>query len=136
MKAKQDNQGFSKLSSDLQTPPTKLYSPFNIYENSVTKSTNQGSVTRARSKRKMILNGNESRISLEPETDISFLDSPKDRIALRHKKHLTQATKFAFDSPTGRLRESVKDVEHLQQCIEEISHAIRAKEITNNKCDI
>lgn len=55
-------------------------------------------------------------------------ESPKNRIALRHKKHLLHANKFAFDSPTGRLRETVKDVEQFQQCIEDISKAIRARD--------
>lgn len=53
--------------------------------------------------------------------------TPKQRIALQHKKHLMQANKFAFDSPTGKFRETVKDVEQFQQCIEDISQAIRSQ---------
>lgn len=53
--------------------------------------------------------------------------TPKQRIALQHKKHLTHANKFTFDSPTGKFRETVKDVEQFQQCIEDISQAIRSK---------
>lgn len=55
--------------------------------------------------------------------------TPKQRIALRHKKHLMQANKFTFDSPSGKLRETVKDVEQFQQCIEDISKAIRARDL-------
>lgn len=54
--------------------------------------------------------------------------TPKHRVALQHKRHLLQANKFTFDSPAGRLRETVKDVEHFQQCIEDISKAIRARD--------
>lgn len=62
------------------------------------------------------------------KNDLSLDKTPKDRIALRHKKHLLHANTFAaFDSPAGRLRETVKDVEQFQQCIEDISAAIRAR---------
>lgn len=54
--------------------------------------------------------------------------TPKQRVASQHKKHLVQASKFIFDSPAGRLKETVKDVERFQQCIEDISKAIRARD--------
>lgn len=146
MKAKHESQAFSKLTNELQTPPTKLYSPFNIYTDSCTKtapeSAKKGQQATTRSKRKLnLILQRTKRLERRPTVDLDSsiepdrsLDSqmtsetPKCRIALRHKKHLTQAQQFTFDSPTGRFKETVKDVEHLQQCIEKISQAIRLRD--------
>jgi len=119
MKARQESKAFSKLTNELATPPTKLYSPFNIYTDS--------SVKASKSRRKLVLNGNKG--DKDKDCSMSSADeTPKSRIVLRHKRHLMQANRFTFDSPTGRLRETVKDVERFQQCIEDISDAIRSRE--------
>lgn len=147
MKAKHESRAFEKLTDELITPPTKLYSPFNIYNTpgSAVKKANERK-EKLKSKRRLNLSKNNKQSPIDKKNDsgnYSMADqnnggsggnkrSPKGRISLQHKKHLIQANKFAFDSPTGRLRETVKDVEHFQQCIEDISKAIRER----NKPDL
>lgn len=125
MKARQERQAFGKLTNEVTSPPTKLYSPFNIYTDSASKPRKEPT---AKSKRKLDMTDTNKR-SGEFDQNCSMMSvdevTPKHRVALQHKKHLLHANKFTFDSPTGRLRESVKDVEHFQQCIEDISKAIR-----------
>lgn len=188
IKAKQDNKAFTKLTNEAATPPTKLYSPFNIYtpncsgileeeegEISELDAANPRRVQlnrKAKSKRKLSLtqgqgkkrtkakaqlqqrptgssldstsesiedSGFNGSLSLSGRGDESMTtnydqktenreETPKGRISHRHKRHLMQVNKFAnFESPAGRLRETVKDVERFQQCIEDISSAIRAR---------
>lgn len=144
MRAKQDSQGFAKLTNECATPPTKLYSPFNIYLESSSRDAKRKQALQ-RNKAVLLgeldggqpngLAGGHFNISMELECDqqpmdVSMRESEtpaKVRIALQHKKHLMQANKFTFDSPTGRLRETVRDVERFQQCIEDISKAIKAR---------
>lgn len=140
LKAKRENQEFEKLTNEsMTTPSVKLYSPFNIYTPSLKsekKGTNLAKRKEAKlAKKRLNLSGNENVVlnqgsnsgSADKEASPTTNKSLKSKIALRHKKHLMQANKFAFDSPTGRLRETVKDVEQLQQCIEDISVAIKAR---------
>lgn len=150
MKARQDGQAFIRLTNELATPPAKLYSPFNILDTPENRLESTRRDTRARRKLENSLSPTSlgTRSSLADRTDLSldklskndssgFIDcsfeteskstTPKERIALQHKKHLMQANKFAFDSPTGKLRETVKDVEHFQECIEAISKAIESR---------
>lgn len=152
MRAKHDSQAFSKLTNELATPPTKLYSPFNIYLDSCSKdSKRKVHMDKNRADRDLSLlavagsassnisgGGGHFNCSMEIDCDDEMLEDinnarhfetpAKRRIALQHKKHLIQANKFTFDSPTGRFKETVKDVEQFQQCIEDISKAIRARE--------
>lgn len=143
LKAKRKNQEFEKLTDESMTSfDSKLYSPFNIYSSSVKKGENPTKKKEAkRSKKKLDLDGHEnddvtmnqpagSKLD-DKETDKveannkrSFL---KSKIALKHKNHLMNANKFTFNSPTGRLRQVVNDVAKMQQCIEDISEAIRER---------
>lgn len=129
IKAKQESKAFTKLTNEA-TPSTKLYSPFNIYTTPTSdtpkKEVKSTTATKSKAKRKLSLKKKQSPDETTTNPDDS-VRTPKMRIALQHKKHLMQANKFAFDSPTGRLRETVKDVEQFQQCIEDISEAIRAR---------
>lgn len=158
MRAKHDSQAFGRLTNESATPPTKLYSPFNIYLD----SGGGGGGGSKDAKRKQTLDRNRPmhfghfNNSMEMDCDQAEaegegegegeldgrpndnnhenqvardLETPaKRRIALQHKRHLIQANKFTFDSPTGRLRETVRDVEQFQQCIEDISKAIKARD--------
>lgn len=111
LRAKHDSHSFAKLTCDdgAATPPTKLYSPFNIY-------TPDGDCKKKQ-------HGKSKKASNDEETKMT----PKNRVAMQHKRHLTN--KFAFDSPTGRVREGVQDVERFQQCIERISDAIKHRDL-------
>lgn len=64
----------------------------------------------------------------EVSSELGETATPKHRVVSQHRRHLLQANRFTFDSPAGRLRETVKDVEHFQQCIEDISKAIRSRD--------
>lgn len=153
IKAKRESKAFAKLTNEISTPDTtKLYSPFNIYTPSASKEPKQQQQQLRDMKAKRTLNlnksftktklaksndsGNCSATSNASDQDncsggqsgATLARTPKNRIALRHKRHLFEASnKFTFDSPTGRLRETVKEVEQFQQCIEDISKAIRAR---------
>lgn len=144
MKAKQESQAFTKLTNELATPPTKLYSPFNIYtpdkDNDKTNESKSrrmlqlsksGSkvTTRSSSLNNNLFNAGSSMVNIEGKQQQQQEKTPKQRIALQHKKHLMQTNNFTFDSPTGKFRETVKDVEQFQQCIEDISQAIRARDL-------
>jgi hypothetical protein len=176
LRAKHESKSFGKLTNELTTPPTKLYSPFNIYTPGSSGSGKGATASTPSAKTKDSKSARRSKLSKKREKanklalehsmttmNDSCLDcsltltptstapatsnesvgadrqsmtaqgrTPKDRIALRHKKHLMQANTFAsFASPTGRLRETVKDVEQFQQCIEDISMAIRARGLNN-----
>lgn len=133
MKAKHGSQAFTRLNNELATPPTKLYSPFNIYtpDSTVSNKRERGQQgyennfhTPAKDTDDACRTPKNGSKTSEQDTAVTV----KGRIAFRHKKHLMQANKFTFDSPTGRLRETVKDVEHFQQCIEDISQAIKARD--------
>lgn len=129
MKAKQNSQAFVKLNNELTTPPIKLYSPFNIY----TPDNNNKTTSKKDPKSKRKLNLGENTAGDCSMTDVERhaddKPTPKTRIALQHKKHLAlKANQFSFESPTGKLRDTVKDVELFQQCIEEISKAIHSRE--------
>lgn len=149
MKARQERQTFVRLTNELSTPPAKLYSPFNIVDTPENRleSTRAGAETRG-ARRKLenslsITSMSTSATDRSESTKLSsdssgFIDcslssvspasTPKERVALQHKRHLMHANKFAFDSPTGRLRETVKEVEHFQECIEAISKAIESRQ--------
>lgn len=172
MKARHESKSFAKLTNELATPPTKLYSPFNIYTPSCSEDGNcngSESATKTKDPSKAAKRNNRltkkramvNKLALENSMNDSGLDcsmaltsptsstpngpgegaaavdqpsmtvhgrTPKARIAWRHKRHLMQENAFAsFASPTGRLRETVRDVEQFQQCIEDISVAIRAR---------
>lgn len=137
MRAKQNRQAFAKLTNELATPPTKLYSPFNFYNTPRQQCRQQqqqldGSFTieedvEEEEKEEREKGANKKKVKSSKYVAKS---SPKDRIASKHKRHLIN--QFAIDSPTGRLRETVRDVEKFQQCIEEISEAIhRARDEKN-----
>lgn len=132
MKARHESQAFAKLTNELTSPPTRLYSPFNIYTDSASKPKREQTRT---SKRKLNLTGNKQVSKTPSDQNCSMMSvdevgevTPKHRVASQHKKHLLQTSKFVFDSPAGRLRETVKDVERFQQCIEDISNAIRTRD--------
>lgn len=136
LRARQDRQAFCKLNEELMTPPSKLYSPFNItdsFTDNLGDSAGKVEVGR-RSRRLRNSSACDDSFESTPSTKQSIDSShshnqtPKDRIALQHKKHLMNENQFNnFVSPTGKLRETVKDVEHFQQCIEDISKAIRER---------
>lgn len=125
LRAKHESRAFAKFTNELTTPSPGA------------KQLQQPAVNtdkELKSKRKLSLLGNKkSKSIVKNENDLtekvpSSL-TPKGRIALQHKKHLMHANKFAFDSPTGRLRETVKEVEQFQQCIEDISKAIKSRRV-------
>lgn len=105
LKSKKGNKAFKRLQEEAATPSTKLYSPFSLYDNY-----------------------SESRnTSLSSNSSFNQTDqTPKRRVALQHKKHVTN--KFSFESPTGKFKDTVKDVENFQQCIEDISKAIKSRD--------
>lgn len=135
MKAKRDSQAFSRFTNELATPPTKLYSPFNIYNTPETKAQlrqqqqklNQHSIE---SKKSLAKGAATNQMNCNSITTVC---TPKERIARRHKRQLKNH--FDVNSPTGRFREGIRDVEHFQQCIEDISEAIRVRDqsSTNNQ---
>lgn len=123
IKARHESKAFNRLTNDLaspqNSPSTPLYSPFNIYTPDNCKKD-------SKARKKLNLDK-----QLNGSMTTEFNETPKNRIALRHKKHLMLANKFTFDSPTGKLKETIKDVEHFQQCIEDISKAIRDRDLFN-----
>ena len=146
-RAKRDNQEFEKLTNEsMATPETKLYSPFNIYtpgQKIGSESKSPANTTKRgpkKSKKRLYLDGDEKDDATNDsgkagklgKSEVNSMKNLKSKIALRHKKHLMQSNKLSFDSPTGRFRETVKDVEQLQQCIEDISEAIKARR--SNTC--
>jgi len=144
LKARRDNQEFEQLTNESMTsatPDVKLYSPFTIdtpsldSENKISKRARRKDT---KSKRRLNLIGDQNQTENLPGADATKTEnatssnlasnkSLKTKIALRHKKHLMQTSKSVFESPTGRLRETVRDVEQLQKCIEDISQAIKAR---------
>lgn len=147
--SRRDGQAFIKLTNELATPPAKLYSPFNITDTPENRLGSSSQTADRKVTRRKLDNclsttsvssaiTDQSRSTKLSSDSSGFIDcsfdsistatSPKERIALQHKKHLINANKFAFDSPTGKLRETVKDVERFQLCIEAISKAIESKQ--------
>lgn len=120
MKAKQNSQSFAKLTNELATPPTKLYSPFNFCTSPRSQRQLDGSFTIQHISDEQCIDKQLQIKTIESNKNAS--GNTKDRIANKHKRHLIN--QFAIDSPTGRFRETVRDVEKFQQCIEEISEAI------------
>lgn len=112
---KRGNKGtFAKLENEMTPQTTKMYSPFNVFTDSF---------------------NSDEKLSGE-NNDFQFADeTPKRRVALQHKKHVSN--KFMFDSPTGRFKDTVKDVENFQQCIENISQAIKTldSKVSLAECD-
>lgn len=86
MKAKHESQAFARLTAELETPPTKLYSPFNINDSCPKESRSKRNL----SKRQQALEEGDVSMSVEETEE----ETPKRRVALQHKKHLMQANKL------------------------------------------
>lgn len=101
---------FEKFENEVSTPASaKLYSPFGVFTDSIKTQVNC----------RLDSLPAENDLSLTPKSKLS----PSKKNRLRHLKQ-----KLVFDSPTGKLRESVDDVEKFQKDIHKINAHICASQ--------